>query len=109
MFWDNLVSIANKTKAKAPIHGNIYLNQYCLKEKRLLKMSITSQNNQAKKPKAITPQTKANPPAKKLKAFKKAKKKKKKNGSKKNKLEKILRKVALSLLPLYQKAIPFQL
>lgn len=42
MSWDDLVSAANKAKAKARIHGNYYLNQQYPKDKHLLKININS-------------------------------------------------------------------
>lgn len=71
--WDNLVKKSSKAKAKAFIHGNTYLEQCCPKRKRLLKMSINSQDNQVKKTKAIAPQTRAHsPPVNQSETYKRA-------------------------------------
>lgn len=40
MLQDNLVSKANKAKAKAPFYRNIHLDWWCPMGKRLLKMNI---------------------------------------------------------------------
>lgn len=85
----NLVYVANKAQAKTRIYGNIYLDKCCPKEKRLLKMNINSQNNQAKKLKTTALQAKANfPQSDQLKASNKAKK----DGKKKQQKEKQKRK-----------------
>ncbi len=62
MSWDDLVSAANRAKAKARIHGSHHLDQRCPKGKRPLKISINSRDDQAEKTKATSPQTKANSP-----------------------------------------------
>lgn len=62
MSWDDLVSAANKSRTKARIHANTHLGQRCPKKKRLLKMSINSEDNQAEKSKAIALLAKANSP-----------------------------------------------
>lgn len=97
MFWDNLVSVANRLKTKACIYGNTHLDQQCRKRKQLLKMSINFWNNQVEKTKVAVLQTKANfliPNRSNL--SKKARKKKlKKNESKKSKPRKTLKKLAL--------------
>lgn len=46
MSSDNLVSAANRAKAKARIHGNQHLDQQYLKSKRQLKMNINSCDEQ---------------------------------------------------------------
>lgn len=75
MFWDNLISTANKANAQACIHANIYPDQQCAKGKQLLKISINSWDDQIKKTKSAAPQTKTNPPiSNQLKTSKNAKK-----------------------------------
>ncbi len=63
MLWDNLIRAANKAEARAKIQRSIHLNQWCPKGKRLLKMSLNSRDDQAKKAKATLPQAKASSPA----------------------------------------------
>lgn len=60
MSQNNFVSTINTSKAKAYIYDKTYLNQCCLKGKELLKISIISLDNQAKKSKAIVLPAKAN-------------------------------------------------
>ncbi len=60
--WDDLIKAANKAETKTKIQGSIHLDQHCLKEKWLLKMSLNSWDDQAKKTKTIFLQTKASPP-----------------------------------------------
>lgn len=46
----NLVNTVNKAKVNILcIYDNTHLDQYCLKEKRLLKIVINSQDNETKK------------------------------------------------------------
>lgn len=49
MSWDNLVSVVNRTKAKAHIYEHHHLDQRCFKEKRPLKISINIRDIQLKK------------------------------------------------------------
>ena len=62
MISNNLVSAANKNKAKACFYGNTLLDQRCLKGKRPLKIRINFRNKQAKKSKSIALLTKADSP-----------------------------------------------
>ncbi len=61
MLWDDLVRVANKAGARARVQKNTYLDQRYLKRKWLLKMSLNSQDDQIKKPKARAPPAKADP------------------------------------------------
>lgn len=49
MFLNNVISNNNKTKAKAYIYNNYYLNQHCLKQKQILKINLNSWHSQLKK------------------------------------------------------------
>ena len=49
MPWNNLVSAANKAKAKAKIQENTHLDQQYFKGKWSLKMSLNSRNNHLEK------------------------------------------------------------
>lgn len=49
MFLNNIISNNNKTKAKACIYNNYYLNQHCLKQKQILKINLNSWHGQLKK------------------------------------------------------------
>ncbi len=58
MPWDNLIRVVNKAEARAKIQGSTYLDPWCLKGKRPLKMSLNSRGDQTDK-KAL--QAKASP------------------------------------------------
>lgn len=60
MSWDNPVSAANRTEAKACIYGNTHLDEHCPKGKGLLKISINSWDDQAEKSKGTALPAKAN-------------------------------------------------
>ncbi len=62
MPWDDLTRVANKAEARARIQGSTPLDQRCPKGKRPLKMSLNSWDDQAEKPKTMTPPAKADPP-----------------------------------------------
>ena len=49
MPWNDLISAANKTEARARIQKNTHLNQRYPKEKRFLKKSLNSKDNQTDK------------------------------------------------------------
>ncbi len=52
MPWDDLIRVANKAEARAKIQGSTHLDQRCPKEKKPLKMSFNSKDNQMKAPQA---------------------------------------------------------
>lgn len=72
MSWDDLVSVANRAKAKARIHNNDHLDQWCPKGKCPLKMNVYFRDEQ--QPKTAAPsQVKINyPPAGQSEASEKA-------------------------------------
>ncbi len=49
MPWDDLIRAANKAEARAKIQGSTHLDQRCSRGKRLLKMSLNSQDDQPEK------------------------------------------------------------
>ncbi len=55
--WDDLIRAANKAEARAKIQRNTHLDQRCPKEKRPLKMSLNSRDDQTK---ALQDKDKAN-------------------------------------------------
>ncbi len=55
MSSDDLVNATNKAEARTKIHKSTYLDQYCPKGNRALKMSFNSWDDQAKKIKATPP------------------------------------------------------
>lgn len=57
--WNNLISAANKAKARAKIKINTHLDQQYPTKKQLLKMSLYSQDDQAKNTMATFLQMKA--------------------------------------------------
>lgn len=81
MLQDNLFNAVNKAEAWANIQESTYLNQRCLKQKQLLKMSVNFKDNQADKkaPQVKHKVNQANPSSETKKSFKKARKKKKKD------------------------------
>ncbi len=81
--WDDLIRIANKAEARAKIQESTHLDQHCLKEKRPLKMSFNTRDDQAEKPKATLLQTKASSPmSDQLEVIEKAKEKARKEKKK---------------------------
>ncbi len=62
MPWDNLIRLANKAEARVKIQRSTHLDQWYIKVKQPLKMSLNSCDDQAKKTKATPVQTKASPP-----------------------------------------------
>ncbi len=62
MPWDDLIRAANKAEARARIQESTHLDQWGPKEKRPLKMSLNSQDDQVEKPKATAPPAKADSP-----------------------------------------------
>ncbi len=89
MPWDDLIKITNKAEAKVKIQGSTHLDQWYPKGKRLLKISLNSQDDQAKKAKAIVSQAKANLPASdQSEASKKIRKEKKKKWQQKKRAKK---------------------
>ncbi len=49
MPWDDLIRAANKAEARTKIQGSTHLDQRCPKRKQLLKISLTSRDNQPEK------------------------------------------------------------
>ncbi len=56
--WNDLIKAANKAEVRAKIQGSTYLDQWCPKRKRPLKMSLNSRDDQTNAPQA---KDKANP------------------------------------------------
>ncbi len=59
MLWDDLIRAANKAEAGAKIQGSTHIDQQYPKEKQPLKTNLNAHNDQAKKMKTTSPQTKA--------------------------------------------------
>ncbi len=82
MSWDNLIRAANKAETRVKIQESIHLDPRCPKQKRPLKMSLNSRDDQTK---ALQAKDKANPVEQVSEAEKsseKARKEKKKKGRK---------------------------
>ncbi len=49
MLYDDQIKVVNKTEIRAKIQRSTHLDQQCHKEKRPLKMSLNTRNDQAEK------------------------------------------------------------
>ncbi len=88
MPWDDLIRAANKAETRAKIQESTHLDQQCPKEKRPLKMSFNTCNDQAEKTKAIPPTKDSLLTSDQSEVTKKVKKKARKEKKKKGVLRK---------------------